>query len=154
MKKISDTVYDKALNNPEYISIMNYASYPFKRLLSPDVLSRCILLGLFEFLCTYNKLKSKPSTYLSKCIKWECLRMTHQKRNQSLTLDIPTDDADHKQVEECLSCLNNDEKQLVVDYYIGKYTYRELAQIHGCSHEHIRRKITGSLNKMREMVYN
>ena len=157
MKRISDVEYEEALNNPKYIYIIDCASYPFVHLLSPDVLSRCKLLGLFEFLRKYDDAMSQPSTYLSKCVKWECIRVLNagcvRGHTQPLSENIPENE-DKLRVQECLSCLNDDEKQLVIDYYFGGYTYRELARQHGCSYEYIRRKIQCSLDEMRKMVYN
>lgn len=154
MKTISEEEYNNALNDPVYISIMNNASYPFQHLLNQDVLYRCILLGLFEFLRRYDPKRSKPTTFLSKCIRWECIRMLSYTQPACKLHDVEAPHDSQREINEYLSCLDDTDKQLVIDYYINKYTYRELAKRHGCSHEHIRKKVKKAIAKMRKMVYN
>lgn len=154
MKTISEEEYNNALNNPDYISIMNQATYTYQHLLSKDVLSRCILLGLFHFLRKYNPKRSQPSTFLTKCVQWECMNMLSCPRPTCELYDIAEPDDHHQEVDEYLSCLDEYNKQLVIDYYINNYTYREIAKRHGCSHESIRKKIKKAIAKMQKMVYN
>jgi DNA-directed RNA polymerase specialized sigma24 family protein len=154
MKTISDEEYNNALNNPEYISIMNCAAYPFQQLLHKDILSRCILIGLFDFLRKYDPKRSKPSTFLTKCVRWECMNVLPCPLPTCELDDLAEPDNHQQEIDDYLSCLNNEDKQLVIDYYISKYTYREIAKKHDCSHEHIRKKINKALAKMRKMAYN
>jgi RNA polymerase sigma factor (sigma-70 family) len=154
MKTISDEEYNNALNNPKYIEIMNQAVGPFQQLLHKDVLSRCILIGLFDFLRKYNPKRSKPNTFLTKCVQWECMSKLSCYHHTDQLDDVPAPENHQQEIDDCLACLDEYNKQLVVDYYINNYTYREIADKHGCSHEHIRKKIKKAISKMQKMVYN
>jgi RNA polymerase sigma factor (sigma-70 family) len=137
----------------EYVNYLRICTRPYNDVLNDDELYGCALVGLWKASLNFNPCRSSFQTYLSHCVRYECLNEISAQKPQLHTLNTDPYHSDiSNSLIDYLSHLSNVEKGMLIDYYIGGYSYREVGTKYNMSHTTARKKIKKALNRARNGV--
>ncbi len=166
--------FDEAINNREYIKLMNAASKKYRKFINSSELAQIKRIALWKTIQKHQSERSKFETYLTLHVRWGC--QTYLKQNFKKTLEkiFPTQYSDRTRiskettgsfvinvpksenqdnsifVREILESLPEEESKLISWYYLEKYTLKEISAKNGFTAERNRKKILKGIKKLQE----
>lgn len=158
MKIVTNKEYEEAYRNPEYLKIMNAASKRYYSRIPPDELHSCKLIGLWETLKRHREgLGDKFTTYLYKMVRYQCYSWVNgpgKKFDCNIKIEPYVDDfTQSMHLEEALGSISEDISQIIYQRFYQKLKLREIAAIHDCSIETIRRRIKFGIKELRRSFF-
>jgi len=154
--KVSNQIYENALNNQDNIMIMHSAGSCFIHALDKDEMYRCKLIALWEALKLWKPDGgSKFTAFLYQRVTWECLKaLQYENKHTNVNLDyIDREASPETDMSEMLEILPDDLKGVVEKRYIYRMTLREIGDEYGYSYETARKKLKKASDCIK-MVYN
>lgn len=155
MNQVTDAEYEEAQENINYKKIMHAASGRFKKIIPPNELKRCKLMGLWEALRRFDpSYNRKFTSYLYDQVKYQCLkyismnsRWTAECISNQYDFEAPSENKDLKMV---LTMLTPEEQELINQRFIMRMTLKEIGEANGYSHEIARRRINDIIKILKE----
>lgn len=167
MKKlVSNSQFEAAYANCDNQRIIYTVLQRFYSQLSRDTLQNCANDGLWKAIAFYDSTKGmKFTTYLYKYVMWECQKAFNRQKRCAIkhnlikqhrsNLKITTIDTKRlceNQLNHILTLLNDEDRQLLVDRYIGNKTYSELSVNSELTPNQIRSRIINIIKSLRKHV--
>lgn len=145
--------FEDLIKNEDVIKVAKNASMRFSYALSKDEIDTCILNAIWKAAEKYNKdFGVKFTTYLHRGVIIECLSQKkfnkgrgYSQLHNNIPSKIKTNRIDL--IDELEKC---DDPDLLIDYYIGNKTIKELASEKNVCGETIRLRIKKSVNKIKQ----
>lgn len=136
-------------------------------LIPPEELQACGLDALWRCLGYHQEGRgNKFTSSLWRFTVWECrraLKRINTQRNKHTvnisaietqnTFDIPAAEINPnvEYLRECMDKLRPDDRTLIKEYYLDKYTMEEIGNLHGYSKEAARQKINKALTELKKI---
>ena len=142
-KKISNSDFERALNDKNNVLIMEKAILPFRSSLTHDEMIECKLISLWEAMKSWKREKrGKFTTFLYQKVRWQCIKIVQgNNKCRYLPLTIEKQSLSNVNIYEVIEKLPHNLKDILIKRYIYGMTLREISQIYCCCHETVRRKI-------------
>lgn len=154
-RTVENDEFEKALQNNDYINIMNNASKRFKNQIDKDSLKSCHMNALWKALAAFDPDRNvKFTTFLHKGVFIECMKeikILNKSKifNKKLHNNLPQN-FKHEEILELQDELDNKEDfDLLVDRFVGNMTINELAKSRNINREKIRKKIHSLVAKLK-----
>lgn len=154
--KVSNKVYEEALDNRDNMMIMHSAGSRYMRILDADEIHRCKLIALWEALQVWDINKgSKFTAFLYQRVQWECLKsIQYHNKNQDVQVEhLERAVLPDTSVDEVLEILPAELKDIVKKRYVYGMTLREIGDEYGFSYETVRKRLKKA-SKCMKKVYN
>lgn len=146
MNQFSNTSYDEALKNLDYIRMLNKSVSKYRKYIDRDELEQIKRIALFQAMKDYDNTKNtKFLTYLYWTAKFMVLNhLTQEFRHSHMIYDINFDQMQHKNkdksIDHLLEGITKQEQEFIYDRYVNNMTYKELGKHHNMSSEGARKK--------------
>jgi len=155
---ISDEDFKKALNDVDNKKIIKTVLSKFDKYLDLEERKSCGLIGLWRCLQGHkSSFNRKFTSSLWNFVKWACINEVKKKYRHTY---ISLDDNLHSnkisnnkicminELKDSLNSLNPELREVVEEYYFGKYTLEEIGKHHGYSGEYARQKIQKGIKEL------
>lgn len=146
--------FEDLIKDENVIKVAKNASTKFSYTLSKDEIETCILNAIWKASKKYDEnFGVKFTTYLHRGVVMECLSQAKFNQNKilmKLHSNIICKNNKPNKVELMDQLEKCGNPQLLIDYYIGNKTIKELALEHKVCGETIRLKIKKSINKIKD----
>lgn len=156
MKKITDKEFEDKWNNLEIQKLMGKAVSRFAGIIENEELEGCKQRALWKFLMNYDDSNTKLSTYLTLRIRWECLDFLTQQNRQvkNILYTSETNGSYSKTLDEVIFDLDlsDDDKDILLNKYVYKYTIKEICQNKGINKNRINKAVRNLKNKIKERI--
>lgn len=141
MYNITNEIFEKALDDENNRAIIGNVCKNFRGILPESELKYRGHMGLFECLKKHKAdAGNKFTTSLHYHTLWQCYRavrdVKRQEKLEPITCDIVSSNCsvlDNIAIHECINMLNNDHKNIIIDYYFQKKTLEEIGKERGYS---------------------
>ena len=156
INKVSNTEFEKALNNEDNQKIMNRVVKPFRSMLDKDEIYRCKLIALWESMMQWVPGQRKFSSMLYQKLHWACLgaikdKNKTRKRYMSLEFDPAARyESSNMEVFDVFSTLLPNLREIMIKRFIYRMTLREISEIYGCCKETVRKRIMLGVKMLNE----
>lgn len=167
LDEVTDQEVREALKNSHNRAIIKQVAKRYSSVLSYDDGYACGLVALWKTLAKHEANRGqKFTTSLYRFARWECLRtITRSKANkwkvsQEITEDILGKHKTSKTysqdavgyVFECMQLLKEEDRDLVLSYYIEGRTIEEIAGSLSIAKESARQKLISAFDRLKELA--
>lgn len=151
---ITNEEFNIAYNNLDNKGIIYSVLSRYAQLIrDKDELEACGLRGLWKCLLKFDATKGfKFTSYLYMHVKWECQRTIKQFLDPVFNVEFIEkydDNVSKQELTDFFLSMEDEERELMIKYFVDRYSYKELAEQYGISVEWIRKKV-----KNIQLVYN
>jgi len=149
MKKIvSNEEFEQAKQKYDYFLKFLLARYT---LLEPEMREACGDVALWKCLRLHDpSFGTKFTTSLHKFVYWECLSETRQNTKHAHNQKLQTNHSVPAEVHisEYLDVLKPRERSMVIERFFYNYSFREIGEKHGVSHQRAHAIVKRALTNM------
>lgn len=163
MGTVTNTEYEKALENIDYQKIMHSASAKYMTYIEELELENCRLIGLWRALEDFDPERQvKFTSYLYDRVKYECKKtITKNKKTEIVHSGLIANAIDKNNYQESVDIVDGIEnslgpelQNLVEKKYFQGMTYEDIADSEDYSHETVRRRVNKAINILRNTFKN
>jgi len=164
-KTITNEEFELAYKNSDNIKLINSVTRKYSKQIDYDDLIDCGLQALWNCLKKHEPGRQKFTSSLYKFVNWECLRKLEEKKRNIKTVSMVNLNEDYdesqskyekakndvkKEILDYLELLNNDDREILIDYYYNGMTMEEIGHKNGFSKQTAKNKIKKALTLLRK----
>lgn len=145
--------YNDVYNNKEYEKVSYKAISKYIGYIPKDELEQCRCIGIWNACKDYDSSKSKLTTRIYNHIVWECSKTL---RRQIRVLPVKYTEhpiyVETKLFDNLKLLLDDTDFRLISGRFIESKSYKTLAQENSCSVKELRRRLSGLLRRIKEIL--